>query len=241
MRAILVRTGIDHSYGHWNAPIDPESGQFVYVPIPDGKKRYHQGMRRTYREIVPALDKFSKKFGIGEIGFPLVLFDKAMHLDPDFQTLTYGDNGQKRGSGIKQLSQGDILVFYASLRPIAQAKELTYALVGLYTVLRVTRADRLPPCRWKENAHTRWTPISPNDVVVDAIAPRSGRLKRCLPIGEWRNKSYRVRREILKKWGGLSVKDGYIQRSARPPEFLRPKMFLQWFKRQGPVFLRRNN
>lgn len=33
MKGILVRAGIDHSYGQWNAPVDPESNKSVYVPI----------------------------------------------------------------------------------------------------------------------------------------------------------------------------------------------------------------
>lgn len=53
MRAILVRIGVDHSYGHWNAPVDPVTCEFVYVPIPDGeKKRYRLRCRRGYREIL---------------------------------------------------------------------------------------------------------------------------------------------------------------------------------------------
>jgi hypothetical protein len=38
VRAMLVRIGIDQAYGDWNAPVDPESNEFVYVPIPEGVK-----------------------------------------------------------------------------------------------------------------------------------------------------------------------------------------------------------
>jgi hypothetical protein len=38
MRATLVRIGIDQAYGAWNAPMDPETNDFVYVPIPEGPK-----------------------------------------------------------------------------------------------------------------------------------------------------------------------------------------------------------
>jgi len=60
----------------------------------------------------------------------------------------------------------------------------------------------------------------------------SGRLKRCIPIGEWRNKAYRVRRDILKAWGGLDINDGWITRSAYLPKFLDTERFYRWFKRQ---------
>ena len=57
-----------------------------------------------------------------------------MHLDPDFEWLTYGDNGDKRGAGIKHLSEGDLLVFYAGLKPVRASGKLIYGLVGLYVV-----------------------------------------------------------------------------------------------------------
>jgi len=66
----------------------------------------------------------------------------------------------------------------------------------------------------------------------------SGQLDRCVPIGEWRNRAYRVRQEILDAWGGLSVKDGYIQRSAVPPSFNRPSQFLDWLQIQDINLIR---
>ena len=41
--------------------------------------------------------------------------------------------------------------------------------------------------------------------------------------------------------GGLSVKDGYIQRSAKPPIFLKPERFYRWFKQQNIGLVQRNN
>ena len=60
----------------------------------------------------------------------------------------------------------------------------------------------------------------------------SGRLQRCLPIGEYRDRAYRVRRDLLEEWGGLSVKDGYLQRSARLPRFLDAPRFMDWLESQ---------
>jgi hypothetical protein len=242
VRAILVRIGIDHSCGHWNAPIDPIMREFVYVPIPDAKnKQYRPGCRRAYREVVPALQSFSSKFGIKGMDLPSDLLGRAMHLDPDFCTCTYGDNGRRRGSGIRDLARGDLLVFYAGLRSIRQKGRLIYALVGIYTVHRVTRAAEVPAPLWRDNAHTRWTRVSPDDIVVRASLVRSGRFSRCLPIGGWRNRAYRVRKDLLRAWGGISVRGGYIQRSARPPEFLRPERFVRWLENQHVELLRRNN
>ena len=47
MKGILVRVGIDSSYGHWNAPVDPNTLNYVYVPIPENPKhQFREGMGR---------------------------------------------------------------------------------------------------------------------------------------------------------------------------------------------------
>jgi hypothetical protein len=49
MNGILVRIGVDQAYGHWNAPVDESTGEFVFVPIPDGEaKQYRPGSRVQY-------------------------------------------------------------------------------------------------------------------------------------------------------------------------------------------------
>src|SRR5262249_34044485 len=143
------------------------------------------------------------------------------HLDPDFDFLTYGDDGNRRGAGIFKLSSGDLLAFYAGLRPIAPCgHRLIYAVVGLYVIDEVLRLPDVTPNRWIENAHTRKAHPGRGDVIVRARQGVSGRLGRCIPIGELRDRAYRVTKDVLDAWGGLSVRDGYIQRSAVPPSFL---------------------
>jgi hypothetical protein len=127
-----------------------------------------------------------------------------------------------------------MLVFYAGLRPCRPcADKLVYAIIGLYVVDEVVRVAEVPPERWHENAHTRRTPHKPDDIVVRARAGQSGRLRKCIPIGEYRERAYRVREDLLREWGGLSVKNGYIQRSAVPPRFLDPERFDAWLKKQA--------
>jgi len=242
MKAILVRIGVDHSYGAWNAPVNPKTGEFVFVPIPDGaKKAYTPGNARTYDEMDAPLKVFEASSKISALRRPGALRSGNMHLDPDFDHLTYGDNGKRRGAGIAKLQPNDLLVFYAGLRSIVPPRKLLYALVGLIVVDEVVRATTVPIEKWHENAHTRWTPISENDIVVRGKRGASGRLDRCIPIGEFRENAYRVCRDIEDAWGGLTVKNGYIQRSAVPPAFLDPKRFYDWFQRQGVGLIERNN
>ena len=98
----------------------------------------------------------------------------------------------------------------------------------------------VPRPRWHEKAHTRRQPPS-GDIVVRARSGFSGRLRRCIPIGEFRARAYRVRRDLLREWGDLDVKDGYIQRSARLPEFRDAARFYRWFLPQRPALVAENN
>ena len=134
-----------------------------------------------------------------------------------------------------------IVIEVTGLRSIIDPNGLVYALVGLFVVEEVVRAIDVFTERRHENAHTRWKTLSENDVVVRGRHRVSGRFDRCVPIGEWRDGAYRVRRDVESTWGGLTVKNGYIQRSAVPPEFIDARRFYNWFQEQGILFLERNN
>lgn len=234
MKAILIRVGVDHSYGHWNAPVDPESGEFVYVPIPESSRTvFKEGMRTDYAAFLAAVDRFSERLKAA-VAPPAELASRATHLDPDFEHLSYGDNGERRGSRVTELGGGDLLVFYSGLRATGRGSGLVYAIVGLFVIDRVLRARDLPPTEHFKNAHTRKANPCGTDVIAFGKRGLSGRLRRCLAIGEYRDRAYRVRRDLLEAWGGLSVNDGYIQRSAVPPWFLDARRFYDWFLAQAP-------
>jgi len=242
MKAILVRIGVDQAYGGWNAPVNPKTGQFVFVPIPDGvNKEYTPGNARGYDEIITPLAEFAEHCGVSGLCLPKTLRQRNMHLDPDFDHLTYGDNGMRRGARIATLGPNDLLVFYAGLRSIIDSSELVYALVGLFVVEEVVGAVNVRAGQRHQNAHTRWATISVNDVIVRGKDGLSGRFDRCVLIGEWRDKAYRVCRDVEDAWGGLTVKNGYIQRSVVPPAFLNASRFYSWFQEQGLMLLKRNN
>lgn len=246
MQAVLVRIGSDSAYGGWQAPVDPASGAFVYVPIPESKKSVISEENRRYgSELMPKLQEFcaAHKIDCGSgINLPTGFSQTLLHYDPDFDYLTYGDNGSSRGARIKHLNNGDLLVFYAALRPIRPCTErLIYAIVGLYVVEEVIPASAVEPRRRAENAHTRKAKMCKDDIVVRAKRGCSGRLERAIPIGYFNNRAYRVRPDLLDQWGGLSVKAGYIQRSAVPPLFTQAHRFLKWFMKQDIALIERNN
>src|SRR6266566_1269620 len=146
MNALLVRVAVDRSVGGglWNGPMDSLTREFAYVAIPE-QRPVHPGLEKPYSSLAPVLERFG-------VRLPAHLAGRPMHLDPDFNHLTYGDHRERA----KQLR--------AHLGPEAQ------------------------------------------DLIVLGCPGRSGRLRRCLPIGEYRNGAYRVRRDLLELWGGLSVK-----------------------------------
>ncbi len=242
MKAYLVRVGIDQAFGGWNAPIDPTTGEFVYVPIPeDANASFQPGLAMSYEPFRRALARFHGVPATTST-LPVSLAGLAPHLDPDFDQLTYGDNGLRRGKGLCDLVAGDLVVFYAGMQPTKPCDHrLIYALIGLYRVAEAVRLRDIPAEHWAENAHTRKLRQGPDDVIIRAQPGVSGRLERAITIGEFRDKAYRVRRDLLAIWGDLSCKDGFIQRSAVPPSFLDPVRFLAWFESQGPRIIAANN
>jgi putative DNA base modification enzyme with NMAD domain len=236
VNALLIRIGADQSKdgGRWNGPVDAQSGKFVYVPIPE-QQPVNAGMEKPYSALAPVLSMFG-------INLPPHLCAQHMHLDPDFYHLTYGDRGKRAKQIRDYLAPGDLVVFYAGLFDICTNARLVYAIVGVLVVESFRLAIDVPPTERDINAHSRRV-LKPDaqDLIVCAKPGVSGRLECCVQIGEWRDRAYRVKRDLLEKWGGLSVKDGYLQRSARLPKFCDPVRFQSWFESKEPTLLQVNN
>lgn len=236
MNTLLVRVGADRSPGggSWNGPVEGKSGEFAYVAIPETNP-VHIGMEKPYTTLASALARFG-------VELPAHLRLQHMHLDPDFAHLTYGDQGERAKQLRTNLDANDTIVFYAGLADVHGAAELVYAIVGVFVVQEFLLAADIPARDRDTNAHSRRIlPPGAQDLVVRGRPSVSGRLKRCLPIGEYRDGAYRVRRDLLEEWGALSVRDGYLQRSARLPRLLDPPRFLRWLERQRPILIQENN
>ncbi|VAX24970.1 hypothetical protein MNBD_NITROSPINAE02-249, partial [hydrothermal vent metagenome] len=136
MKAALVRIGIDGSYGKWNAPSDICSKEFVYIPIPE-TGTFAPGMETHYSAFNTALAKFplacNKGIAKGSVMLPGNIAGGNTHLDPDFEYLSYGDDGKYRGRKISDFKSGDLIVFYAGLKCVHTHK-LVYAIIGIYVV-----------------------------------------------------------------------------------------------------------
>lgn len=247
MRVVVVRVGIDQAYGQWNGPVDPVTHEFVYVPIPEERATLPE-LATPYTRVASSLAAFAKGRVVDAkaCALPSTLLGRQMHLDPDFQKLSYGNNPNSRGDIINGLVANDVVVFYAGLRPCRaggaeREGKLIYAIIGLYRVFEVVQLATVEKARRHENAHTRRVTPTPEDVIVRAAPGTSGRLRRCLPIGDFRDRAYRVTPPLLASWGQLSCRDGYLQRSAIPPTVLEPARFLAWFEKQEPELIQENN
>ena len=246
MKAYLVRVGIDctkpkkknEDTGQFNAPVNLETGEFAYVPIKETED-IRSGSERTFKDFIDPCRKVGKEL-------PSRLWYENTHLDPDFLELTYGDvdgynkitgKTNNRGEPLRTLKADDLIVFYVGLEPIRHLSEhhdrLCYAIIGIFRVKEsIPARDFYERGSGDKNAHTRRLYFDP-DIIVSAKREGSGRLDKCLPIGEYRGHAYRVKEHTLKNWGGLvNNPTGYIQRSARLPEFKEPQRFYDWFERQ---------
>jgi hypothetical protein len=240
-KGLLIRVGIDSTAGGWNAPCDEQS--FCYVPMGKSKsddltKNYDVG----YRPYECAVSAFVPDSAPRRVRWPYRL-PRYGHFDPDFKHLSYGDCNQRAARIRDKLSDADgsFIVFYAGLRS-TRTDKLCYSIIGFYAIERVMSGPSVRHADWHRNAHTRDGGCSDkNTVVVFARRGESGRLCHHIPIGGYRGGAWRVTRKLLDEWGGLDVKDGYIQRSVFLPQFLDGNRFLRWFDRQKPVLIRENN
>jgi len=234
VRALLVRVGADctDAGGRWNGPVDRTTGAFAYVPIPEPEP-VRDDLATPYESWAPAIERLG-------VRLPGHLCGRPAHADPDFRHLTYGDR-RERGRQIREkLGPGGLLVFYAGLRDVGD-RRLVYALIGLLEVVEIVHARDLPEGRRRENAHTRRVEFGETDVVVRGREGSSGRFDRALEFAGYRDGAYRVHPELLARWGGLRVHDGYVQRSARLPELSDPARFLSWLRETRVALAARDN
>jgi hypothetical protein len=235
---LLIRVAIDSTAGGWNSPCSERD--FCYVPM--GVTSLSEKYDPRYGPYRSAVELMVPASAPSRTQWPLRMPTEA-HLDPDFENLTYGDGGQRAARMRSVLSNGNnsFIVFYAGLRSI-QTNKLVYSIIGFYTIERIVAAPDVPPSDWHRNEHTRLNGCcDQGQVVVFARPGESGRLLNHIPIGEYRQRAYRVTKEILNEWGNIDVKNGYIQRSAFLPRFLDAERFIAWFHAQKPTMVAKNN
>ena len=185
MRVVLLRVAIDSGSrsGGCQGPFLAD-GRFEYVPIPD----YYRDDRRTYGNTV------------GRHGRRLIeyippslrerLSDQSMHVDPEFETFTYGDPTQPKAR-LRQLQEGDMLVFYAGLEGWGHHSPAALYIIGYFEVARAGIAASFKPSEvrslFRRNAHVRH-PIAyeaeKNRLVLVKGSPKSRLLTKAVCVSE---------------------------------------------------------
>ena len=107
-QVVLLRVGIDSGCGGIQGPL-LENDTFEFICIPDKK-----GVSiHTYGTMVGNCGRPFADF------FPKSRRDQIakrhIHVDPEFETFTYGDPGSNKRS-LRKLQAGDVLVFYCGLQ-----------------------------------------------------------------------------------------------------------------------------
>lgn len=107
-RAVLLRVGIDSGCGGIQGPLFKD-GSFEFICIPDKKRvSIHQYGTCKGRKGTP----YSAYFPLKQ---QAVMAQQHVHVDPEFETFTYGDPTVPKRS-LQTLEQGDFLIFYCGLQ-----------------------------------------------------------------------------------------------------------------------------
>jgi hypothetical protein len=107
-KAVLLRVGIDSGCGGIQSPLF-DDGSFEFICIPDSKRvSVHKYGTLVGKNGRPHSDYFpARKQELAS--------EQHIHLDPEFETFTYGDPTIPKSS-LQKLDRGDYLIFYCGLQ-----------------------------------------------------------------------------------------------------------------------------
>ena len=136
MQVVLLRVGVDTGSGGIHGPLFDDDS-FEYIPIPDrfggkgvDKRTYGNTRGRDGRRLA---DYFPEGRREGVFGQPV-------HVDPEFETFTYGDPTRPKAS-LRHLSEGSLLVFYAGLKGWKCDCPPALYIIGFFEVVRAGLAS----------------------------------------------------------------------------------------------------
>ena len=177
MKVVLLRVGIDSGSGGIQGPIFKD-GSFEFVCIPDNKNIDS----RTYGNSLDRNGQPLTRFFPANMRTRMA--SQSIHVDPEFSKFTYGDPTPPKAR-LRQLSKGDLLVFYAGLQGFDCAVDPGLYIVGYFEVEWAGKATDLSSdatqARFSENFHVRHLSVfakQREDLVLVAGGAGSRLLKR---------------------------------------------------------------
>lgn len=222
MKAMLLRVGIDKGTDGALAPIF-SNGSFEYIPLSEKNSK--------------TIEKRTFETTLGNKGIPFSKYlpkkikKRKLHLDPEFETFTYGDQTIKRNYLLK-LEKNDYLVFYAGLTPFENnVYEEALYIIGYLEVEEVIDFDKLTPNEqmrsiqiYKNNSHIKSQGFE-KLVIVKGYVKTSKLLDKAVLLSDRKlNKIGRNYHAVSPEMENLLGISGSIQRSI-PPRFITENNF----------------
>ena len=119
------------------------------------------------------------------------LRETRAHLDPEFETFTYGDPTRTKRQQLSAMKQGDLIVFYAGLQPLPSLDKDRLHVIGLFDVEHVfhfngVSASEFPRLRRRIGRNAHFLRNSPETelVVVKGRQATSRLLDIAVPLGD---------------------------------------------------------
>jgi len=185
MKAILLRVGIDKGYGALSPVFSDMS--YEYIPIYlKNKKEMEKNEKRTYSMIKGSHSKFLSEY------LPEKLKNKTIHLDPEFNTFTYGDPTIVKRSALLKLEKNDLLIFYIGGKKHLKKEsyEMGCFIIGFFEVEEVidwnnnsSKDKKVIAKNYMNNAHII-SSKSKNNLVMVKGSLKSKLLKKCIQISQ---------------------------------------------------------
>ncbi|MGH7068805.1 MAG: hypothetical protein ACREFO_02160 [Acetobacteraceae bacterium] len=179
-KALLLRVGMDRGTGGALGPIF-RNGTFEYIPIPE--------LCPTRCRVSYATQPGRQVASLATV-LPARLAGRHPHIDPDFETATYGDAAQPKRQQLGRLEPGDRLVFYSGFIPAPPDDGAHLFAIGSLHVRHVhhlSAADFDRPelqRRFGHTAHFLRQPRDPQLVLVEGDPERSTLLLRARPLAD---------------------------------------------------------
>jgi hypothetical protein len=199
-----------------------EDGRFEFVPIPEGDSSPGNHFV-TYGDLKQFNDPAQALIDL----FPEVPVSprERAHDDPEFLTLTYGDNIQLK-TNLSQLREGDFLFFLARLVPWRDGRfhnrDATFGLIGCLQMAE--RLDRTGDAlfnspAFKQNAHVRRYAANPSGFQGFAVfkgSPSSRRFRYAVPFDRQFVESVPILKADGSRWSwGRTTELGVIGSNTR--------------------------
>ena len=217
MKAMILRIGIDKGTDGALGPIF-DNRSFEYIPL--SEKNVNTREEKTFGNTKGRSGVYLSKY------LPERIKNRKLHLDPEFETFTYGDQTVKRNYLLK-LKEGDFLVFYVGLTPYnTTVQEEGLYIIGYFQVESVVDFNNIDTTQkrtscniYKNNAHIKSAGLK-DLVIIKGRKETSKLLDKAFLISKKKiNKIGRKYHAVSPEVEDLLGISGSIQRSI-PPRFI---------------------